>query len=209
MDLLIHKAQMFTFIMHAWHYIICWELHCVQESYTNSIVFCTTLTCDLHYSAFNNGCTKYPWGKKAFEKSWQENKPIFLSVGYSTCHWCHVMERESFKCSVTASFSISRVSDHQYWRPTEVVFGLCLAQYTSAFSCPHCAPQEPAQGYGCWTILVPIWWHCSSGKTSLETYCQMVHMRRNASLSGVFERRIHTFDLTNKLTPSLKTPLYR
>src|SRR4030095_14792188 len=39
----------------------------------------------------------YPWGKEAFEKAKTENKPIFLSIGYSTCHWCHVMERESFE----------------------------------------------------------------------------------------------------------------
>jgi uncharacterized protein YyaL (SSP411 family) len=38
----------------------------------------------------------YPWDNEAFEKAKRENKPIFLSVGYSTCHWCHVMERESF-----------------------------------------------------------------------------------------------------------------
>ncbi|RIK72892.1 thioredoxin domain-containing protein [candidate division KSB1 bacterium] len=39
----------------------------------------------------------YPWGEEAFEKARRENKPIFLSIGYSTCHWCHVMERESFE----------------------------------------------------------------------------------------------------------------
>ena len=39
----------------------------------------------------------YPWGPEAFEKARREDKPIFLSVGYSTCHWCHVMERESFE----------------------------------------------------------------------------------------------------------------
>jgi uncharacterized protein len=39
----------------------------------------------------------FPWGKEAFVKSKKENKPIFLSVGYSSCHWCHVMERESFE----------------------------------------------------------------------------------------------------------------
>ncbi|GFS12428.1 spermatogenesis-associated protein 20 [Elysia marginata] len=39
----------------------------------------------------------YPWGEEAFKKAREENKPIFLSVGYSTCHWCHVMERESFE----------------------------------------------------------------------------------------------------------------
>ncbi len=39
----------------------------------------------------------YSWGPEAFEKAKKENKPIFLSIGYSTCHWCHVMERESFE----------------------------------------------------------------------------------------------------------------
>ncbi|KAH7723368.1 hypothetical protein AAVH_09084 [Aphelenchoides avenae] len=39
----------------------------------------------------------YPWGEEAFKKAKAENKPIFLSVGYSTCHWCHVMEHESFE----------------------------------------------------------------------------------------------------------------
>jgi uncharacterized protein len=39
----------------------------------------------------------YPWGPEAFEKAQREQKPIFLSIGYSTCHWCHVMERESFE----------------------------------------------------------------------------------------------------------------
>lgn len=39
----------------------------------------------------------YPWGREAFDKAKAEDKPIFLSIGYSTCHWCHVMERESFE----------------------------------------------------------------------------------------------------------------
>ncbi|HEX3856953.1 MAG TPA: thioredoxin domain-containing protein, partial [Verrucomicrobiae bacterium] len=39
----------------------------------------------------------FAWNDEAFEKSRRENKPIFLSIGYSTCHWCHVMERESFE----------------------------------------------------------------------------------------------------------------
>ncbi|NTV93675.1 MAG: DUF255 domain-containing protein, partial [Chlorobiaceae bacterium] len=44
----------------------------------------------------------YPWRNDAFAKAKNENKPIFLSVGYSTCHWCHVMERESFEDHQTA-----------------------------------------------------------------------------------------------------------
>ena len=39
----------------------------------------------------------YPWGPEAFARAKEEDKPIFLSIGYATCHWCHVMERESFE----------------------------------------------------------------------------------------------------------------
>src|SRR5262245_15956074 len=45
----------------------------------------------------------YPWGEEAFAKARTENKPILLSIGYSSCHWCHVMERESFSSPETAS----------------------------------------------------------------------------------------------------------
>lgn len=45
----------------------------------------------------NNPVDWYPWGEAAFSKAKSENKPIFLSIGYSTCHWCHVMEHESFE----------------------------------------------------------------------------------------------------------------
>ncbi len=44
----------------------------------------------------------YPWGEEAFERARAEDRPIFLSIGYSTCHWCHVMERESFEDPETA-----------------------------------------------------------------------------------------------------------
>jgi len=45
----------------------------------------------------------YPWGEEAFERARAENKPIFLSIGYSTCYWCHVMEREVFEVEDIAS----------------------------------------------------------------------------------------------------------
>ncbi|MEQ8823253.1 MAG: DUF255 domain-containing protein [Filomicrobium sp.] len=46
----------------------------------------------------------YPWGRDAFDRAKRENKPIFLSVGYSTCYWCHVMKRESFEDEGIAKF---------------------------------------------------------------------------------------------------------
>ena len=50
----------------------------------------------------------YPWGDEAFKKAKKENKPVFLSIGYSTCHWCHVMAHESFENPDVASL-INRV----------------------------------------------------------------------------------------------------
>jgi uncharacterized protein len=45
----------------------------------------------------------YPWGSEAFEKARQEERPIFLSIGYAACHWCHVMAHESFEDATTAA----------------------------------------------------------------------------------------------------------
>ncbi len=50
----------------------------------------------------------YPWGDEAFHKAKQENKPIFLSIGYSTCHWCHVLAHESFEDNGVANY----LNDH-------------------------------------------------------------------------------------------------
>ena len=46
----------------------------------------------------------FAWGDEAFARARAENKPVFLSIGYSTCHWCHVMERESFEDEKVAAF---------------------------------------------------------------------------------------------------------
>lgn len=51
----------------------------------------------------------YPWGQEAFQKAEKEDKPVFLSIGYSTCHWCHVMAHESFEDS-----GIARIINEHY-----------------------------------------------------------------------------------------------
>src|SRR5262249_54248821 len=50
----------------------------------------------------NNPVDWYPWGPEALTRAKQEQKPIFLSIGYSACHWCHVMEHESFESPAIA-----------------------------------------------------------------------------------------------------------
>jgi len=47
----------------------------------------------------------YPWGDEAFAKAKAENKPVLVSIGYSACHWCHVMEHESFEDEATAEIA--------------------------------------------------------------------------------------------------------
>src|SRR3569623_1529824 len=50
----------------------------------------------------NNPVDWYPWGPEALERAKREDKPILLSIGYAACHWCHVMEHESFENPATA-----------------------------------------------------------------------------------------------------------
>jgi uncharacterized protein len=64
-----------------------------KSRYTNRLIREQSPYLQLHA---HNPVDWYPWGDEAFRKARRERKPIFLSVGYSTCHWCHVMEAESF-----------------------------------------------------------------------------------------------------------------
>ena len=67
--------------------------HQASHSYTNHLINESSPYLLMHA---HNPVDWYPWGQEAFDMAKREKKPIFLSVGYSTCHWCHVMERESF-----------------------------------------------------------------------------------------------------------------
>ncbi|MBQ3380057.1 MAG: thioredoxin domain-containing protein [Clostridia bacterium] len=62
--------------------------------HTNALIYETSPYLLQHA---NNPVNWYPWGREAFEKARRENKPVFISIGYSTCHWCHVMAHESFE----------------------------------------------------------------------------------------------------------------
>jgi len=65
-----------------------------NHTYTNRLIHETSPYLLQHA---HNPVDWYPWGEEALNRAKQENKPILLSIGYSACHWCHVMERESFE----------------------------------------------------------------------------------------------------------------
>jgi len=66
---------------------------CAKDRYTNALISESSPYLKQHA---HNPVDWYPWGKDAFDKAIKEDKLIFVSIGYSTCHWCHVMEEESF-----------------------------------------------------------------------------------------------------------------
>ncbi len=70
-----------------------------ERSHTNRLIRETSPYLLQHA---HNPVDWYPWGDEAFERARAEDKPVLLSVGYSSCHWCHVMERESFEDPATA-----------------------------------------------------------------------------------------------------------
>ncbi|MCS6808524.1 MAG: thioredoxin domain-containing protein [Bacteroidota bacterium] len=72
-----------------------------QHRYTNALIHEKSPYLLQHA---HNPVNWYPWGEEAFARARQEDKPIFLSIGYATCHWCHVMERESFENEDIARF---------------------------------------------------------------------------------------------------------
>ena len=78
--------------------------------YINRLVFSSSPYLQQHaYNPVN----WYPWGEEAFAAARREHKPIFLSIGYSTCHWCHVMERECFENEAIARLLNEQLHRHQ------------------------------------------------------------------------------------------------
>ena len=80
----------------------------------------------------NNPVDWYPWGQEAFEKAKAEDKPVFLSIGYSTCHWCHVMAHESFEddgvaAVLNAGFVSVKVDREERPDVDEVYMSVCQA----------------------------------------------------------------------------------
>jgi uncharacterized protein len=71
-----------------------------QHQYTNHLIHETSLYLLQHA---HNPVNWYPWGEEALQLAKQQNKPILVSIGYAACHWCHVMERESFEDESTAA----------------------------------------------------------------------------------------------------------
>src|ERR1700733_7380077 len=65
-----------------------------KHIYTNRLINSKSAYLQQHA---HNPVNWFPWGEEAFQEAKARDRPIFLSIGYATCHWCHVMEKESFE----------------------------------------------------------------------------------------------------------------
>ncbi|MBC8045726.1 MAG: thioredoxin domain-containing protein [Fimbriimonadaceae bacterium] len=119
----------------------------------------------------------FAWGTEAFEKAKKEDKPILVSIGYAACHWCHVMERESFEDEKTAAFmnkffvniKIDREErpdvDHIYMQACQVLTGgggwplnMFLTQELKPFTGGTYFPPKPSYGKPSWMdVLIYVY----------------------------------------------------
>ena len=108
----------------------------IQHRYTNRLIHEPSPYLQQHA---HNPVDWYPWGEEAFEQARSQDKPIFLSIGYATCHWCHVMEKESFDDVAIAALlnehfinvKVDR-EEHPQVEPGFRAYGLCYLELNAA-----------------------------------------------------------------------------
>lgn len=144
----------------------------------------------------------YPWCDEAFEKAKQEHKPVIVSIGYAACHWCHVMERESFESNEAAAFmnehfvciKVDREEhpdvDHLYMDAVQAISGsggwplnVFVTSDRKPFYGGTYYPPKPAFNRPSWTQLmmriVDIW-HNQQDEVQAQA-TQMISYLQNAS----------------------------
>jgi uncharacterized protein YyaL (SSP411 family) len=159
----------------------------------------------------------YPWGAEAFEKATTEDKPVFLSIGYSTCHWCHVMEAESFEDPEVAAllnetFVCIKVDreerpdiDRAYMRVCQMMTGsggwpmtLLLLPDQRPFFAATYIPRESRFGRVGMKELIPrvnTWWSTRRDELHRAAENTLSALRRSAAEAGQ-DREAEALDTT-------------
>ncbi|MBI3099585.1 MAG: thioredoxin domain-containing protein [Planctomycetes bacterium] len=132
----------------------------------------------------------HPWGEAAFERAKREDKPVFLSVGYSTCHWCHVMERESFENDEVATLMNERVIavkvDREERPDVDAIYMAAVQTMTGSGGWPMSVFLTPeGKPFWCGTYFPPEDRHGRPGfKTVLTRIGDLWMNRREELLEG-------------------------
>ncbi len=166
----------------------------------------------------------YPWGKEAWRKAMEEDKPVLVSIGYAACHWCHVMERESFEDEATAkvmnerfiNIKIDREErpdlDHIYMDAVQAMTGsggwplnVFLTPQKKPFYGGTYFPPRPAHGRPSWTeVLVGLSDSFRDKRDELET--QAINLTEHLEKSNAFGVQVNP--ATSKLTGPQLTGMF-
>jgi uncharacterized protein YyaL (SSP411 family) len=154
----------------------------------------------------NNPVDWYPWGNEAFDKAADEHKPVIVSIGYAACHWCHVMEHESFENAEVAAYmnehfvciKVDREEhpdvDHMYMDAVQAISGsggwplnVFVTPQRAPFYGGTYYPPKPAFNRPSWSQLLQRMneiWHEQHDEVASQAEQMLQHLR-NASLSGL------------------------
>jgi len=177
-----------------------------EQNYTNALIKENSPYLQQHA---HNPVDWYPWGEEAFAKAKKENKLIFLSIGYSTCHWCHVMEEESFVDEMVAqllndhfvSIKVDKEEyshiDKKYQKRYREVYGKRGGWPLSVFLSPHkeifhmatYIPKE--EGYGSKGLL-PLLSYFIKLKEKPKDFSQAILKYKNKKHVQGLKQTIHT-----------------
>ncbi|RUM70775.1 MAG: thioredoxin domain-containing protein, partial [Sulfurovum sp.] len=177
-----------------------------EQNYTNALIKENSPYLQQHA---HNPVDWYPWGEEAFAKAKKENKLIFLSIGYSTCHWCHVMEEESFVDEMVAqllndhfvSIKVDKEEyshiDKKYQKRYREVYGKRGGWPLSVFLSPHkeifhmatYIPKE--EGYGSKGLLHLLSYFIKL-KEKPKDFSQAILKYKNKKNVQGLRRTIHT-----------------
>jgi len=170
-----------------------------EHNYTNALIKEDSPYLQQHA---HNPVNWYPWGKEAFDKAEKENKLIFLSIGYSTCHWCHVMEEESFTDDTVAkllnknyiSIKVDREEfpqlDKKYQQLYMAMYGkrggwplsIFLSAQAEVFHLATYIPIE--EGYGSKGMMNMLPSFCKLQRENLQQFKILVDKHKEAMLKG-------------------------
>ena len=142
----------------------------------------------------------YPWGEEAFARARKENKPIFLSIGYSTCHWCHVMERESFEnegiAAVMNQYFVCIKVDREERPDIDKVYMTAVQATTGSGGWPMSVWLTPElKPFFCGTYFPPDSHH---GRPGFKDLLQRVHDVWEGNHDGVLEQASKIVETINQ-----------
>jgi len=162
----------------------------------------------------------YPWGDEAFNQAKKEQKPVIVSIGYAACHWCHVMERESFEDVDTASYmnenficiKVDREEhpdvDHFYMDAIQAISGSGgwpLNAFVSPDRIPFYGgtyfPPLPAYNRPSWRQVMRRMnelWNEQRGELDAQSE-QMIHYLKQASLAGISKRKEISLEIVEEM----------